>query len=317
MKGLCWPDTPRDDSSMVNITLPSTCIPLQLPTQYPPQWTNSGPIEMTEEWKMIWDSTLHKFQNLLQTLHENNNTSLNNQTLLNQQFMNDSNNNDNNNDNNTNKSNTIYVTMLLNYLYSRFGYDCGYILSTMHSNKISWGTYQDAMCRVDYDEWHCNAHINNLVIIPPPSLSSSSPLSSPSFSQEFFLSYLDLDMAYHEDEVINSETEQYGKDSGYPFDNIIWREYVNMMEVLAGNDSSTGVPQIALSIIESYSKVLTNIQSCLNDTMILSYIESYQQNMTKDDKTEKKFSLPFNKELHEASYCLIELAIIVMANYIA
>jgi hypothetical protein len=26
----------------------------------------------------------------------------------------------------------------------------------MHQQRVSWGTYQDSMCRREWDEWHCN-----------------------------------------------------------------------------------------------------------------------------------------------------------------
>ena len=33
----------------------------------------------------------------------------------------------------------------------------------LHAMRISWGTYQDDMCRWDLDEGHCNAHANSMV----------------------------------------------------------------------------------------------------------------------------------------------------------
>ena len=37
-------------------------------------------------------------------------------------------------------------------------------LDALHDAGISWGTYQDAMCAES--QWHCNAHSNNMVVVP-------------------------------------------------------------------------------------------------------------------------------------------------------
>ena len=38
-------------------------------------------------------------------------------------------------------------------------------MRSMHDSRVSWGTYQDALC-VDPSQWHCNAHANNVVVLP-------------------------------------------------------------------------------------------------------------------------------------------------------
>ena len=72
----------------------------------------------------------------------------------------------------------------LSYLFSRIGYDCGRVARGLHENRVSWGTYQDEMCRRDYGEFHCNAHSNNVVLLEEDAASG----------REAFLGYLDLDM---------------------------------------------------------------------------------------------------------------------------
>ena len=78
---------------------------------------------------------------------------------------------------------TSYI-FRLGYLFGRLGRDCGRFLRELHAMRISWGTYQDDMCRRDFDEWHCNAHANNMVLLPE---ADGTHLRS-------FLAYLDLDM---------------------------------------------------------------------------------------------------------------------------
>ena len=55
---------------------------------------------------------------------------------------------------------------VLVYLYSRIGADAGACIRGLHNAGMSWGTYQD------YLGSHCNAHANNLVVLPPDSLPS-------------------------------------------------------------------------------------------------------------------------------------------------
>jgi hypothetical protein len=48
----------------------------------------------------------------------------------------------------------------------------------MHNAGINWGTYQDATCNLSGGCFHCNAHANNLVIIPPGALPDGTPGST-------------------------------------------------------------------------------------------------------------------------------------------
>ena len=100
--------------------------------------------------------------------------------------------------------------------------------------------------------------------------------------------------------------------SSKQFSDILWREHVSLMEVLAGNDSSTGVPQIAKALVESRSAKLKCIQSSLYDTLILGYLSSYFE-----DRADSFAVMPYNEVLHDAAYCIIRLAIIIMSDYIA
>lgn len=53
-----------------------------------------------------------------------------------------------------------HIHNLFAYVYWRLGRETGEILRILHQNEISWGTYDDLL------GMHCNAHPNNLVLIP-------------------------------------------------------------------------------------------------------------------------------------------------------
>jgi len=45
-------------------------------------------------------------------------------------------------------------------LFWVFGKECGEVQRVMVDNEISWGTYEDLLA------FHCNAHPNNMVLLP-------------------------------------------------------------------------------------------------------------------------------------------------------
>jgi hypothetical protein len=91
---------------------------------------------------------------------------------------------------------------LLAYLYSRIGADAGTCVRGLHNAGVCWGTYLDFMTR------HCNAHANNLMLVPPSAIPSDAPGSKrlvcicvmsifkQSLSRKLQISMLDLDMAF-------------------------------------------------------------------------------------------------------------------------
>jgi hypothetical protein len=178
---------------------------------------------------------------------------------------------------------------VLAYLYNRCGYDAGCILRTMHAQRISWGTYQDQMCNVEFDEWHCNAHANNLVLLPPD-------------GQTRFLGFLDLDMAF-------SERAALGFSPG-EFDRLLEREFLNLMQVLTGTDPSNGVPSLVVQQCTSLQSPLTKAaKSALYDTLLLGFLGGYH-GTTSD-------VCAFDAKLHSAANLVLKLAVTVMADFIA
>ena len=82
------------------------------------------------------------------------------------------------------------------------------------------------------------------------------------------------------------------------------------MEVLAGSDSTSGVPQVALSLVEAYSGELKLVKTLLYDTLILGYLNGYTG--------EARYPVhEVDPALHQAAYSVMKLAIIVMADFVA
>jgi len=307
--GIFYPDLPRDSTILTSMLDSSRGLPEVSPQNkssgdsgsssdfFPQQWTREGPKEMTEEWKLRWTRECEHFQSLLIVIQskrlkgreDSSNGAQNPPTSL--------------------SSPGTPTSNVLAYLFSRTGYDAGKILRGMHQHRVSWGTYQDAMCRVDLDQWHCNAHANNVVIIPEGTVTEPQQKHS-------LLSFLDLDMAYDDKTYVDVEKGTLGL-SPTEFDRILWREYVNFMEVLVGGDATTGVPQVALSEISDRDPMFKVVRSTLYDTLCLSYIHAYKTGMECGDDGSTGHVAAFDPDMHAAAHSIMRLAIIVMADFYA
>ena len=85
------------------------------------------------------------------------------------------------------------------------------------------------------------------------------------------------------------------------------------MEVLAGNDATSGVPMVAREALAAgATPVLDNVKSALYDTLLLGYLRGYS-----GSSDERHAVFPYDAELQRAAHCLMRLAIIVMADYCA
>ena len=82
-------------------------------------------------------------------------------------------------------------------LYDRLGYEIGRIKRIFIDNEINWGFYRDH----HKDLYHCNAHLNNFIILPE--------------NHHNLLAPLDFDIAFMRNEFISIEYDQvtstYGK----------------------------------------------------------------------------------------------------------
>ena len=294
-KGLCWPDLERDGSVLANMIQAQYGLPLVCPhspppplaeKQYPMQWTREGAVDMSPRWRLSWDKACAELTELLHRIGAGANTSTSRSLLM------------------KDGGGGASPSLLLGYLFSRCGYDAGRILRGLHSEKVSWGTYQDELCNKEWDEWHCNAHANNLVVVPEGSVPPDHP------GAHSLLSFLDLDMAFSAADFIDVENKRVGV-SEEVFASIMWKEHVSLMEVLAGSDSSTGVPMVAASAAGMHEDAITVIKSGLYDTLIMGYLSGYH------DDAVRFPVMPYDETLQAAAHSIIRLAIIIMADYVA
>ena len=170
----------------------------------------------------------------------------------------------------------------LGWLFARLGQEAGESLRKIHDCGFVWGTYQDSQCRKELDEWHCNAHSNNLV-----ARSEGNSL----------LALLDLDMAF----------PHFGNSA------LMQREHVNLMEVLAGADSSTGAPLAERKKLNSQAKWIQNARWVLRDTLVLAYKAAYEEGVSWAPTSPEGSQ----NDNFENSQLLIRLALIETIDFIA
>lgn len=261
--GLHWPDVKRDASLFANFNDAAFWLPETAPpsNEFPIQWTRAGPQKMTSDfWQSAWKRCVDEYASALAEIQKQTGG----------------------------KSN------VLAYLFSRIGWECGHFLRVLHDARICWGTYQDLMCRRDLDEWHCNAHANNFVLLPEG-------------SSDRFTSYLDLDMAFDEKSFVDVVGRKVGISTA-EFDHLLWRENVNLMECLCGSDRSNGVPGVALSWIEKQDNRVRTISSGLYDALMLGYLNAYA-------KDTNAYVAKQDKLMDHAAHCVLRLAVITMSEF--
>jgi len=133
---------------------------------------------------------------------------------------------------------------LITHIYWRLGRECGIICRIFAQNNFSWGTYKDPL------GFHCNSHINNLILLPPSK--PGSPLLSP----------LDFDMAFTH--------------FSFSRDEQVWTEWMvlelnGMKLVLAGDaETSTGVTTSV-----HLEKPFSLVKYALRDTMVVAFNEGF------------------------------------------
>ena len=94
-------------------------------------------------------------------------------------------------------------------------------------------------------------------------------------------------------------------------DLLLRREHVNFMEVLAGSDTTSGVPMVAKSVVEGHSEEVVIAKSLLYDALVLGYLNAYNGGAG-------AFPVAaFDADLHRTAHAVIKLAIMVMADFIA
>jgi len=165
---------------------------------------------------------------------------------------------------------------LLSHIYWRLGRETGVICRCFSLHKFSWGTYEDLL------GFHCNSHINNLVLLPQKKSAPGSPLLSP----------LDFDMAYTENSFSRDKKQ---------WDEWMYLEYSGMKLILAGDtETNTGV-QSNIQLTPQ----LTLIKYALRDTMMVAFNEAI------NNKEDRHPPIP---NLDDSIYSILKLALILTEN---
>lgn len=191
----------------------------------------------------------------------------------------------------------------LGYLYARLGYDAGCIIAGLRAAGVCWGTYQDAMCARELGAWHCNAHSNNLIVV------AEGALPTGALGAQRLLAALDFDMAFDARSHVDAASGSVGV-APELFARLLDFERVSMLSVLAGADTTSGVPMGVLAAVrEATSPLLEAVKSALTDTLVRAYAAGCDG--TLDGVP------PFDAKLHRAAHALMRAAIAVMADYVA
>ena len=188
-----------------------------------------------------------------------------------------------------------FFNTLLN-IYVRIGYEVGKIKRCIQDANINWGSYVDRGC-----SYHCNAHSNNLVVLPQ--------------GNESLLSPLDLDLAFSKEKmiIINKDAPTFGQHDESFWDNYINAEFIDLSLNLCGaEDYNFDFEKNKNKNPDSFEiKVKNTIRFLLCDCMLENYMKGFDNIPSQDVITEK--------ELKEDTFFhnIIKLALVATAEDIA
>ena len=193
---------------------------------------------------------------------------------------------------NDQKNGKKFFETLLN-IYVRIGYEVGKIKRCFQDANINWGSYIDRGCN-----YHCNAHSNNLVVLPQ--------------GNETLLSPLDLDLAFGKDKmiVIHKDVPTFGQHDLSYWDNYINSEFIDLSSDLCGNDEQFDKNKNQNQ--DKFEIKLRNvIRFMLYDCMLENYMKGFDSIPSKDVISE--IELKEDNFLHN----IIKLALISTAEDVA
>ena len=196
---------------------------------------------------------------------------------------------------NDQKNGKKFFETLLN-IYIRIGYEVGKIKRCFQDANINWGSYVDRGA-----SYHCNAHSNNLVVLPQ--------------GNETLLSPLDLDLAFGKDKmiVINKECPTFGQHDLSYWDNYLNAEFVDLSLNLCGaEDYNFDFDKNKNKNPDSFEiKVRNVIKYLLCDCMLENYMKGFDSIPSLD--VISKIELKEDNFLHN----IIKLALISTAEDVA
>ena len=151
-------------------------------------------------------------------------------------------------------------------IYSRLGYEVGKIKKCLQEAHINWGSYIDR--GFDY---HCNAHSNNLVVLPQ--------------GNDSLLAPLDFDLAFTKEKmvVINKEVPSFGKHDVSYYENYTNAEFVDLSLNLCGAEDYNFDFDKNKKKEETFeSKVKEVIRFLLCDCMLENYMKGFDNIPSED-----------------------------------
>ena len=193
------------------------------------------------------------------------------------------------------KNGKKFFQTLLN-IYIRIGYEVGKIKRNLQDAQINWGSYIDRGC-----SYHCNAHSNNLIVLPQ--------------GNDSLLLPLDFDLAYSKDKmiVINKECATFGQHDLSYWDNYINAEFVDLSLNLCGaedyNFKFNKKENLNTDTLEF--KIQNAVRFLLYDCMLENYMKGFDSIPSPDVISEKE--LKDDGFFHN----IIKLALITTAEDIA
>ena len=193
------------------------------------------------------------------------------------------------------KNGKKFFLTLLN-IYARIGYEAAKIKRCLQDANINWGSYIDRSLN-----YHCNAHANNLVVLPQ--------------GNETLLSPLDFDLSYSKDKmiIINKDCTSYGQQDLSYWYNYINAEFVDLSSDLCGVENyNFAFEKSKIKNPDSLETRTKNvIKFLLYDCMLENYMKGFD-NIPSNDVISVK-ELKENNFFHD----IIKLALITTAEDIA
>ena len=180
-------------------------------------------------------------------------------------------------------------------IYVRIGYEVGRIKKRLQEAHINWGSYIDR--GFDY---HCNAHSNNLVVLPQ--------------GNESLLAPLDFDLAFSKEKmiIIYKESPTFGTHDESYWENYINAEFVDLSLNLCGAEDYNFDFEKNRKDQDSFEIRIKNaFKYLLCDSMLENYMKGFD-NIPSEDVID-------NNKLKEDSFFhnIVKLALLLTANDVA
>jgi hypothetical protein len=170
------------------------------------------------------------------------------------------------------KDKKMGIFNLLVMMLSKISYEAGYIKRLFEDNKINWGTY----------DYHCNAHLDNFIILPPN-------------DKKALLAPVDFDLSFTAEQFIDIKyNNSNGIENKVTFENLIVRERNCLLMQLIGINM---IPNIEVNVLslddliinnKTYSKQLDNILNLLKENNAYHFYAGFNN---QPNKFESSYSL--------------------------